>query len=324
VTRAVPGSGREIHDKRYLRRLGYPFEDLAPLDVGGILPFACALFAIDVMGLVVDHDEIAPAAEHPADGGVRVLLRPAAHGPEHCSGNKPPFFGDILGDPVVALPLERNALPVTDNDVWVELVVVLGRHRFEGIVEIVLAGGVKPIAARHAAHAVAHSEIRNQREEVRRERRTAHLAPVQRRPGDEESHHHSLTRTSRELQCVADEGGRLGHLAPLLYLVQVDDGLDRLLLAKEEAPAKRPALLIALEPPFEKPPRHERRARLAGQAPCANFVAQLIDEIIELLARGEHVLEESRLLAGDAGDPALHILCRGEEAYRGPPPLDKP
>ena len=92
------------------------------------------------MRLVVDDDEITPAAEHSADHSVRVLLRAAAHGAKHRGWDEPPLLDDLLGDPVVALSLEWDALPVADDDVRMELVVVLRRHHVEGVVEVVLAG----------------------------------------------------------------------------------------------------------------------------------------------------------------------------------------
>src|SRR5262245_54875609 len=82
---AVPGCGREVDDQRDSRRLGDPLEDLAPLDVAGVLALPGALLSVDVVRFVVDDHEIAPATEHPANYGIRVLLRPPPHGAEHGS-----------------------------------------------------------------------------------------------------------------------------------------------------------------------------------------------------------------------------------------------
>ena len=146
---------------------------------------------------------------------------------------------------------------------------------------------------------------------------------MQRRPGDEESHHHGLAGAGGEFERVAQEVAGLRHLAPTLHLVEINNGLDRLLLAEEEALGCRPALLVTFEPPLEQPPRHPRRARVAGLAPLAHLVPELVDDIVSLLRAGEQVLEESRLLADDPGDAALRVLRGGEEAHRRAPALSK-
>ena len=182
---AVPRRRREVEHQAQARGLRDPLEDPAPLDVAGVLALLRALLAVDVVRLVVDHHEVAPAAEQPADRRIWVLLRAPAHRAQHRLRDEPPLLDDLLADPVVALRLERDALPVAHQHVRPELLAVLRRHHVEAVVEVVLARRVEPVAARTPAHPVAHREVRHQHQEVRRERRAAHLALVQRRPGDE-------------------------------------------------------------------------------------------------------------------------------------------
>src|SRR5207247_870534 len=106
-----------------------------------------------------------------------------------------------------------------------------------------------------------------------------------------------------------------------LHLVQVDDGLDRLLLAEEEALAHVRTLLVPFEPPVEETPRHCGGTWVAGFAPGTHLIAKLVDEVVPLFGAGEEILEEAGLLADDARDAPFHVLGRGEEAHRRPPAL---
>jgi hypothetical protein len=324
--RAVPGGRREVEHQAHARGLADALEDLAPLDVLGVLALPAALRAVDVVRLVVDDHEVAPAAEQPPDRRVRVLPRAALHRAQHRLRDEAPLLERhlTLADPVLALRLERDALPVAHEHVRVELAAVPGRDHLERVVEVVLAGRIEPVAARLPAHPVAHRQVRHQDEEVRRERRAAHLALVQRRPGHDERHHHGLAGAGGEFERVAQEVARLGHPATVLHLVEVDDRLDRLLLAEEEALAEGLALLVAVEPPLQELPRDQRRARPTGLAPRAHLVAELVDEVVPLGSRCGEVVEELRLLADDPADAALDVLCRGEEAHRRPAALHAP
>ena len=74
-----------------------------------------------------------------------------------------------LTDPVVALGLERDGLPVLDQDVRVKHVAVLRGNHLELVVQVVLTGWMEPVATGYTADAVAHRQIRNNHQEVRRE-----------------------------------------------------------------------------------------------------------------------------------------------------------
>jgi hypothetical protein len=65
-------------------------------------------------------------------------------------------------------------------------------------------------------------------------------------------------------------------------------------------------------------------ARVACLAPLPDLLAKLVHESVLLGgAGGREVVEELHLLADDPGDPALHVLRRGEEAHGRPPPIDE-
>ena len=136
---------------------------------------------------------------------------------------------------------------------------------------------------------------------------------MQGRPGDDERHHQGLAGAGGELERVAQQVAGLRHLAAALRLVQVDDRLDRLLLAEEEPLRDRLALLVAFEPPLEEAPRDHRRAGVALPAPVAYLVSQAVDKIVHLLALDEQILEERCLPAYNGRDTAAYISSRGQE-----------
>src|SRR5262249_39488998 len=116
------------------------------------------------------------------------------------------------------------------------------------------------------------------------------------------------------LERVAKQLAGLGHLAAILNLVKVNDSFNRFLLAEKESLTERLALLITLEPPLEKPPRHDRRSRVAGGAPFAHLVSQMIDEIVHLFALNEQILEKRCLPSYNGRYTAFDIFSRGEES----------
>ena len=276
--------------------------------------------------LVVDHHDLPPAAEHPPDRSVRVLARPAPHGAKHGLRDEAPFLDrDVpLPDPVLPLRFERDPLPVAHQYVRAELLPVLRRHHVERLVQVVLTGQVQAIAARSAAHPVAHGQVRNEDEKVRRQRRSAHLAFVKRGPGHDQRHDHGLAGARGELQGIADEVAGFRHPAPVLDFVQVNERFHRLLLAEEEAPSDRASLLVALEPPLDEPPGHHRGATVALLAPLPDLIAQSVDELVPLRPGSGQILEQARFPADDTGDAALRIPGGGEEADGRTPPVDAP
>ena len=158
---AVPGRRGEIEHQGEARGLRDALEDTAPFDVARILAFLGALLTVDVVRLVVDDDDVAPSAKHPPDSCVRILPGAALHRTQDRLGDKPTVLEGYLAfaDPVVALPRERDALPVAHQHVRPKLLTVLRRHDVEAVVEVVLARRVEPVATRHAAHPVAHREV---------------------------------------------------------------------------------------------------------------------------------------------------------------------
>ena len=277
------------------------------------------------MRLVVEHHEVAPPLQQAADGRVRVLARAAPHGAQHRLRHEAAVLNRrvALADPVVALRVKRDGLPVSDEHVGLELVPVLRRNHVELVVQVAFAGRIEPVAARGAAHPVAHRQIRHEDQKVRRQRRPAHLALVQRRPDDDGRHHHGLASAGRQLEGVAQQSAGPRHSVAPLHLVQMDQRLDRLLLAEEQPLADSPALLVAFEPPLQQPASHDRRTGVAGLAPRPDLAAEVVDELVTLLARGRQVVEQRRLPADDAGDAALGVLRRREKAHRGSSTVDE-
>ena len=277
------------------------------------------------MRLIVEHHEIAPPLQQAADGRVRVLASAPPHGTQDRLRHETAILDrrGALADPVVALRVERDGLPVPDQHVGLELVPVLRRDHLEFVVQVTFAGRIESVAARGAAHPVAHRQIRHEDQKVRRQRRPAHLTLVQRRPDDDRRHHHRLAGAGRQLEGVAQQSAGPRHPVAPLHLVQMDQRLDGLLLAKEQPLADGPALLVAFEPPLQQPARHDCRARVASLAPRPDLAAVVVDELVPLLAGGRQVVEQRRLAPDDAADTALGVLCRREKAHRGSSTVDE-
>src|SRR4051794_14062568 len=127
---------------------------------------------------------------------------------------------------------------------------------------------------------------------------------MERGPGDEEGHDERLACACCELESVADEVAGFGHSASALALVEVDDGLDCLSLAKEESIPQGGSFLVAAEPPLKKSLRDKGRLRIsiAAGPPLADLVPKLIHGVVEQFQARYLVVEQSGLVADDLGD----------------------
>ena len=113
-TGAIPGGGGEVDYQADAGGLVDASDNFAPFDVIGIFAFLGALFAIDMMGFIIDNHYIAPAFQEAADTGVGILAGAALHGPEDRGGDEATFALEFVGDPVITLGIEGDGLPVAD------------------------------------------------------------------------------------------------------------------------------------------------------------------------------------------------------------------
>src|SRR5207253_2346887 len=115
----------------FLFRLGNALENFAPFQKLRFVTLTRFLFAIGVVRLVVDYEDIAPVSEDPLNYSVWVLLGASSHGTQDSGGNKAALFNDLFTNPVIALGLKRNGLPVLDHKIRLEFLKVFRRDRGE-------------------------------------------------------------------------------------------------------------------------------------------------------------------------------------------------
>lgn len=148
--------------------------------------------------------------------------------------------------------------------------------------------------------------------------------PVERLPGDEHGHQHGLAGAGRHLEgetrqaavvlrvLRSDDVERLGVAGLLRRLGQVDGRLRGFDLAEEEAP-----LAVLVVPVLEEVACDGRDVRVVLLPPATDRLADLIDDLVGLLARGaaELVHRELRgeLLGPRDGDEELaRAAARGD------------
>src|SRR6266850_3353871 len=117
-------------------RLGDAIENLAPFEKFRFVALTGLLFAVGVVRLVVNHEDITPVSKYPLNYGVWVLLGASPHSTQDGSRNEAAFFNNIFPNPVSALGFKRNGLPVLDHDIRMKFVQVFRRDSVEFFIKV--------------------------------------------------------------------------------------------------------------------------------------------------------------------------------------------